>query len=1041
MRRLVVGGVSAVTLAGVGVVGLSGPATATSSFSISRLGGIDRFQTAADIALAAFPKGAATVILADGLSQHVSDSLAASYLAGQLNGGAGAPVLLTNPNSLPAVTAAALKTLGAKNVIVVGGSAAVGPAVYSALSGYTVTNVAGPNRFDTSLALDTVPGDMNVGTAGGGTGGKAVTTTNGVTLVSNTVAQGGTVSGILANPSSISSLSVSGAGITSQALTVNATSGAFTFTIPAATAAGADTLVFTATPTNATPATNATAVINITPANGSAVAGQRFAIVADGTDANLVDSLGSAPVAFADHFPILLVNGPTGILSPAQLALLKTDGIANDVLVVGGSAAVGSALYAQLVSNGNTPIDVAGSTRSLTSMALADFAINAFGFSTTTFDIASGDQGHLVDSLSGGPYGGTRSPAAPTLITNTVDDPGAVTSFAAEHAGTETSAVIFGGTSAVDANVEALVTAAGRTAAPLTAGSVSVPSTSVPTGGTLSGTVTTPALVKSVTVSGCGLSSATVTVNPTTGAFSVTLPSTQGTGTCTLTFTSTLANGSTVTSTIGVTVTSPTPTPTPVGSSTGLGTPPTSLVAPVLTGATIVHNNFAAGAASLVEYFFDKPVTPTNKANFKLMPYKTAVNGVSPTSVNSDPNNADAVLAEFGSGVDPTSYTYATVDNQGSGSGDGAVKGTQGAAVGLPNPLGSVPFGSPGSATNPATIGPDLVSAQITGVGPGETQIAYTFDKPVASILNCKLFGYYTSTGAPGTFNATSCTHTAGSATVDVNFATSVSNAVRFVVDDDAVQGNAANVFGKTSGKNPIGSVGASTQPDLASVTPVGTNTPNVYNFTFDNTSPGVVLDPSKYVLFTNQGDDFRGTSAHLLNSNEVQVTFAGPGEVSGQTLTATNTADVVLAAVDEGAFQVTSTASGNTIGAVPITGINLSGGITDGPDLQVATVTTPGSNDVTYQFNQTVATGDFPQVHSKYFFIVGSTGTPHFGTGFVSISGNNITVSFASAADVAAAKGAGVTGLYDAENGVTGAGTGNPNGQPNAPGDVTLSS
>ncbi|MGH9072387.1 MAG: cell wall-binding repeat-containing protein, partial [Acidimicrobiales bacterium] len=199
MRRLVVGGVSAVTMAGVGVVGLSVPAGATSSFHINTLAGPNRFATAAAIATAAYPNGAATVIVASGLTSHISDSLAASYLAGQLNGGKGAPILLSEPDTIPPETLAALKTLGATHVIVVGGSSAVSDTAISALTsaGLIVNRVAGPDRFATSMALDSVVGSTKIGTAGGGAGsGGSTTSSNGVTLTSSQVQPGGTVNGI-----------------------------------------------------------------------------------------------------------------------------------------------------------------------------------------------------------------------------------------------------------------------------------------------------------------------------------------------------------------------------------------------------------------------------------------------------------------------------------------------------------------------------------------------------------------------------------------------------------------------------------------------------------------------------------------------------------------------------------------------------------------------------------------------------------------------------------------------------------------------------
>lgn len=1017
MRRLVVGGVSAVTLAGVGVVGLSVPASATSTFSVTRLAGPDRFATAAAIAAAAYPKGAATVILASGLAANISDSLAASYLAGQLNGGAGAPILLTNPTSLPASTTAALKSLGATNVIVVGGSAAVADSVIATLSAapynLSVTRVAGPNRFATSMALDTVVGDMTVGTAGGSTAaGPTTVTTNGVTLSSSAAVPGGTVTGILANPSSVSALTVSGAGLTNQALTVNATTGAFSFVVPASTPAGASTLVFTTTAANGTGNTQGTTVLTINPANGSTVSGQKFAIVADGQNANLVDSLGAAPVAFADHFPILLVNGPTGTLSPAQLAFLKSEGISSDVLVVGGTAAVGTAVYAQLTANGQTPINVAGTNRSATSMALADFAINNFGFSTTTFDIASGDQGHLIDSLSGGPYGGTRTPPAPTLITASVTDPGSVTAFATEHAGTEQSAVIFGGTAAVASTVKADIIAAGQTAAPLTAGSVTVTTSSTPIGGTVAGAVTTPALVKSVTVSGCGLASAPVSFNSTTGAFSITLPASQGAGNCTLTFTATLINGTMLTSTASVAVTAPTVVVPTSGPTTGLGTPPTAGEdAPVLVSAAITANNFKGLAPSIVQFTFSQPVTPNAKdlADFSLQGYNVARPPANPLSVSEDASNPNVIDASYPPSVDVASYTIAVVSNDASP----AVKGNSGLGNGLAAPLGSVTLSGssgPSSTTEGSTTAPDLVSASVNPAN--NKQVFFTFDKPVESVLNGTGFGY---NSVPGTTKSVGATVTAGSDTVVATFTGSAALASNFFVDQGAVKGAATGA----SGLNPTGAIDSSGL-FLNAVTPV-TGNAFEYNFVFNQTvKAGPAAD---YKVFLNNATELSGHNVVATNGNTVTVDFS-------PLLNAANAADVTLGAVVSGAAHNVPSSLVNDVSVEAITGLLVNGGVTDGPDLQSATANA-AARTVTYTFNQPVAA-----IVPGAFFVINAAGAPTFANS-IAVQGDTIVATYGPAIDTAV--GAGVTNPTGAEAGNTLPGVVNATGEVNAPGDVTL--
>ncbi|MGH9071412.1 MAG: beta strand repeat-containing protein, partial [Acidimicrobiales bacterium] len=925
---------------------------------------------------------------------------------------------------LPPETAAALKTLKTTNIIVVGGSAAVSDALISTLQTtdkFSVSRVAGANRFATSLAIDSVAGNMNVGTAGGQTAaGPSSATTNGVTLASTAVVAGGTVSGTLANPTTVSTLTVTGPGATTETLTVNQTTGDFSFVVPVTQTTGSFNLVFTTTPTNGGAATQGTTVLTVNPATGTAYSGQKFAIVTDGLDANLVDTLGSSPVAFADHFPILLVNGATGTLSAAQLALLKTDGISSDVLVVGGSAAVGAALYTQLAANGQTPVNVAGPDHSATSQALADFAIDNLGFSTTTFDIASGAPGHLIDSLAGGPYGGVQAPPAPTLITTDVTNVGSVGAFATEHAGTESSATVFGGTAAVAASILTTVTADAQTAAPLTAGSATLTTTSGPVGGTLSGIITTPQLVKSVTVSGCGFSNSPESFNTTTGAFTLTIPSTT-VGTCTLTFTSTLDSGATVVSTATVTVTAPA-SPVPVsGPTTGLGIPPTNLAAPVLTSANIVNNNFLGLGQSEVQFIFDTNVNPQKVADLTLQGYRVGRVSAAPLSINTDATNSDAIDAFFANTVDVKSYTIAVAQNTSdSVPSGGAVSGAVNPASGLPNPLGSVLLGGSTGATSATvdTTAPDLVSAQLNPSN--NSQIVYTFDKPVESASANKFFGY-TAAGAPATHGTSLSGFTAGSELVYVNFGPANTGAasafVRFATGTGAAQGQA----GGAEGTSPVGSAGGQAKPDLTAVTPVA-GTTNEYLYTFDQNV--AALTPGDYFVVLNNATQYPGTGASNTSSNTVLVTFPDPP------LNQANAANIVAGAVVEGAAKNVPGGKGNSIGAVPLTGVLTNGGPTDGPALQALTINT-NTQTATYTFNQAPVVKDADE-----FFVLDSTGAATRGATAVANT-NNVTVTFTSniAGDIAGGVDNG-TG-FGQEDGPSATAVTNSEGTPNAPGDV----
>jgi putative cell wall-binding protein len=122
--------------------------------SFTRLAGADRYGTAAKIAESTFGGSASTVLLASGEKGHYPDALTANYLAGQQN----APILLTRHNKTPSETSAALKSLGAKKIIIIGGKAAVSAGQAKALQGtYTVSRIGGHDRYDTAMKVSETP--------------------------------------------------------------------------------------------------------------------------------------------------------------------------------------------------------------------------------------------------------------------------------------------------------------------------------------------------------------------------------------------------------------------------------------------------------------------------------------------------------------------------------------------------------------------------------------------------------------------------------------------------------------------------------------------------------------------------------------------------------------------------------------------------------------------------------------------------------------------------------------------------------------------
>ena len=128
-----------------------------------RLFGADRCETAAAIARTTFQTGSRTAIIATG--RDFPDALAASALAGQER----APVLLTQPDVLPAATGAELTRLNATNLLLLGGTNAVSANVEDALRtpGRTVTRIAGDTRYQTAVEVARRIGATNIGTVNG----------------------------------------------------------------------------------------------------------------------------------------------------------------------------------------------------------------------------------------------------------------------------------------------------------------------------------------------------------------------------------------------------------------------------------------------------------------------------------------------------------------------------------------------------------------------------------------------------------------------------------------------------------------------------------------------------------------------------------------------------------------------------------------------------------------------------------------------------------------------------------------------------------
>ena len=142
------------TWAGVAVLtlmaGLLFIAPAQAATSVVRLGGNDRYATAAAISDYAFDPGAPVAYVATGT--NFPDALAGAAAAGYEGG----PVLLVAPDSIPGATARELDRLRPGRIVVLGGTRAVSRDVETHLRRFTtgrVTRLAGADRFATAVAI------------------------------------------------------------------------------------------------------------------------------------------------------------------------------------------------------------------------------------------------------------------------------------------------------------------------------------------------------------------------------------------------------------------------------------------------------------------------------------------------------------------------------------------------------------------------------------------------------------------------------------------------------------------------------------------------------------------------------------------------------------------------------------------------------------------------------------------------------------------------------------------------------------------------
>jgi putative cell wall-binding protein len=136
--------------AGVAVAVSGSTRTLTGLPRVPRIAGQDRYDTAAQVA-GQLPPGQPVAYLATGTG--FADASAGAVLAAR----DGAPLLLTEPNQLPAATAQVLSQARPERLVVLGDDLAVSDQVARAAASYTTTGtwtrLAGQNRYETAALV------------------------------------------------------------------------------------------------------------------------------------------------------------------------------------------------------------------------------------------------------------------------------------------------------------------------------------------------------------------------------------------------------------------------------------------------------------------------------------------------------------------------------------------------------------------------------------------------------------------------------------------------------------------------------------------------------------------------------------------------------------------------------------------------------------------------------------------------------------------------------------------------------------------------
>ncbi len=182
----------------------------------------------------------------------------------------------------------------------------------------------------------------------------------------------------------------------------------------------------------------------------STVTASRTAIVANAYA--FPDALCASPIAYAEHSPIFLASGDSLQQSTASIL---TSGSFDEVLIVGGSAAVSGQIEEHLEDAGLEVTRLSGESRYDTSAAIANYALQQGTLTTQSMGVASG--GNFPDALAGAALCGKNKSVLLLANPNDGGDNSVLATFVRGHRLGIEKLYIFGGDAAVPASVEELL--------------------------------------------------------------------------------------------------------------------------------------------------------------------------------------------------------------------------------------------------------------------------------------------------------------------------------------------------------------------------------------------------------------------------------------------------------------------------------------------------------------------------------------------------------------------------------------------------------